>query len=150
MRHLVLSTARAQGVMGQGFYYACWEGKTKMADTLRAAFTSVTETVFPMSRSIRHNPRHHMLSTGLKILFLSAAAIWAMYFTWVDEFTAWCCWHGNNFKKISFNFIFTGNEIVSNLALQMSLYFNVYFSPFWYTTCIVMLVAKVKQKLSCS
>ena len=40
-----------------------------MADRLRAAFTSVTETVFPMSRSIRHNPRHHMLSTGLKILF---------------------------------------------------------------------------------
>ena len=32
---------------------------------------------------------------------------------------------------------------MSNLALQMSLYFNVYFSPFWYTTCIVMLVAKV-------
>ena len=44
-----------------------------------------------------------------------------------------------------FNFIIclSGNEIVSNLALQMSLYFNVYFSPFWYTTCIVMLVAKV-------
>ncbi|XP_020601735.1 transmembrane protein 17-like isoform X2 [Orbicella faveolata] len=40
---------------------------------------------------------------------------------------------------------YTGNEIVSNLALQMSLYFNVYFSPFWYTTCIVMLVAKYSK-----
>ncbi|CAH3110540.1 transmembrane protein 17 [Pocillopora verrucosa] len=72
-----------------------------MADALRAAFTSVTETVFPSSRSIRNHPRHHMVSSG--------------------------------------------NEIVSNLALQMSLYFNVYFSPCWYITCIVMLVAKYQK-----
>lgn len=33
---------------------------------------------------------------------------------------------------------------MSNLPLQMSLYFNAYFSPFWFATCIVMLFAKVK------
>ncbi|CAH3110762.1 unnamed protein product [Porites lobata] len=70
-----------------------------MAETLRAAFTTVTETVFPNSRSLRNIQRRHI----------------------------------------------TRNEIVSNLALQMSLYFNVYFSPFWYTTCIVMLVAKYSK-----
>ncbi|CAH3191758.1 unnamed protein product [Porites evermanni] len=70
-----------------------------MAETLRAAFNSVTETVFPNSRALRNIQRRHI----------------------------------------------TRNEIVSNLALQMSLYFNVYFSPFWYTTCIVMLVAKYSK-----
>ncbi|KAK2574446.1 Transmembrane protein 17 [Acropora cervicornis] len=41
-----------------------------------------------------------------------------------------------------YRMIGTGNEIVSNLPLQMSLYFNAYFSPFWFATCIVMLFAK--------
>ncbi|XP_077996201.1 transmembrane protein 17-like [Glandiceps talaboti] len=31
-----------------------------------------------------------------------------------------------------------GNEIVSSLSLQMSLYFNVFYFPFWLVTCIVM------------
>lgn len=91
MRHVVLSTARARLLRIVGL-------KTKMADALRAAFSSVTTTVFPRSRSVQNYPRHHMINTG--------------------------------------------NEIMSNLPLQMSLFFNVWFSPFWYTTCIVMLVAK--------
>ncbi|XP_070572094.1 transmembrane protein 17-like [Ptychodera flava] len=31
-----------------------------------------------------------------------------------------------------------GNEIVSNLPLQMSLYFNAFYFPFWLVTCVVM------------
>ncbi|EDO39291.1 predicted protein, partial [Nematostella vectensis] len=38
--------------------------------------------------------------------------------------------------------IFVGNEIVSDLPLQMALYFNVYFSPFWFLTAFVILAAK--------
>ncbi|NWR58139.1 TMM17 protein, partial [Bucorvus abyssinicus] len=34
------------------------------------------------------------------------------------------------------------NEIVSSLPLQMSLYFNVYFFPFWWLSTIVMLHLK--------
>ncbi|XP_069684449.1 transmembrane protein 17B-like [Periplaneta americana] len=39
-------------------------------------------------------------------------------------------------------FIKLGNEIVSNLPLQMSLYFNVIFFPFWLCTVITMLQLK--------
>ncbi|XP_033111588.1 transmembrane protein 17-like [Anneissia japonica] len=35
-----------------------------------------------------------------------------------------------------------GNEIVTSLPLQMALYFNVFFFPFWIITCIVMLDLK--------
>lgn len=49
--------------------FLCMLGReNKMADALRAAFTSVTETVFPTSRSIRNNPRRHMMNTGLRKL----------------------------------------------------------------------------------
>ncbi|NXY50809.1 TMM17 protein, partial [Ceuthmochares aereus] len=34
------------------------------------------------------------------------------------------------------------NEILSSLPLQMSLYFNVYFFPFWWLTAVVMLHLK--------
>ncbi|XP_044516621.1 transmembrane protein 17 [Gracilinanus agilis] len=34
------------------------------------------------------------------------------------------------------------NEIVSSLALQMSLYFNIYFFPFWWVSSIIMLLLK--------
>lgn len=34
------------------------------------------------------------------------------------------------------------NEMVSSLALQMSLYFNSYFFPLWWVSCIVMLHLK--------
>ncbi|XP_025092218.1 transmembrane protein 17B-like [Pomacea canaliculata] len=36
----------------------------------------------------------------------------------------------------------TGNEYVTNLPLQMLIYFNAFFSPLWLITCIVMLEAK--------
>ncbi|KAK7490633.1 hypothetical protein BaRGS_00018050 [Batillaria attramentaria] len=36
----------------------------------------------------------------------------------------------------------TGNEYVTNLPLQMLIYFNVFFSPLWFITSIVMLEAK--------
>ncbi|KFO84378.1 Transmembrane protein 17, partial [Buceros rhinoceros silvestris] len=36
----------------------------------------------------------------------------------------------------------TDNEIVSSLPLQMSLYFNVYFFPFWWLITVVMLHLK--------
>nr|KAG5698426.1 hypothetical protein BaRGS_006621 [Batillaria attramentaria] len=36
----------------------------------------------------------------------------------------------------------TGNEYVTNLPLQMLIYFNVFFSPLWFITSIVMLQAK--------
>ncbi|XP_032840116.2 transmembrane protein 17 isoform X2 [Tyto alba] len=35
-----------------------------------------------------------------------------------------------------------GHEIISSLPLQMSLYFNVYFFPFWWLTAVVMLHLK--------
>jgi len=34
-------------------------------------------------------------------------------------------------------------EYVSSLPLQMALYFNLFYFPFWITAQIVMLVAKV-------
>ncbi|XP_054842974.1 transmembrane protein 17 [Eublepharis macularius] len=34
------------------------------------------------------------------------------------------------------------NELVSNLPLQMSLYFNLYFFPFWWVSSVVMLQLK--------
>ncbi|XP_007476836.1 transmembrane protein 17 isoform X2 [Monodelphis domestica] len=37
------------------------------------------------------------------------------------------------------------NEIVSSLALQMSLYFNIYFFPFWWVSSIIMLLLKVPE-----
>ncbi|XP_014820279.1 PREDICTED: transmembrane protein 17-like [Calidris pugnax] len=36
----------------------------------------------------------------------------------------------------------TDNEILSSLPLQMSLYFNVYFFPFWWLSAVVMLHVK--------
>ncbi|XP_027518842.1 transmembrane protein 17 isoform X2 [Corapipo altera] len=37
------------------------------------------------------------------------------------------------------------NEIVSSLPLQMSLYFNVYFFPFWWLCTVVILYLKVPE-----
>ncbi|KAM7172254.1 transmembrane protein 17 isoform 1-T1 [Macrochelys suwanniensis] len=37
------------------------------------------------------------------------------------------------------------NEIVSSLPLQMSLYFNLYFFPFWWVSSVVMLQLKVPE-----
>ncbi|XP_060043195.1 transmembrane protein 17 isoform X2 [Erinaceus europaeus] len=37
------------------------------------------------------------------------------------------------------------NEMVSNLALQMSLYFNTYFFPLWWVSSITMLQMKVPE-----
>lgn len=105
-----------------------------MADALRAAISSVTTTVFPRSRLIQDNPRYRMIGTGLRIIARNFYGFYfsnTLCFTWL--FHIWT---------------FPGNEIVSNLPLQMSLYFNAYFSPFWFATCIVMLFAKVKMLFS--
>ncbi|XP_017196227.1 transmembrane protein 17 isoform X2 [Oryctolagus cuniculus] len=40
------------------------------------------------------------------------------------------------------------NEMVSSLALQMSLYFNTYFFPLWWVSCIMMLQLKVSLRFS--
>lgn len=40
----------------------------------------------------------------------------------------------------------TGIEIISSLPLQMSLYFNVYFFPFWWLSTVVMLHLKVSRE----
>ncbi|XP_037019476.1 transmembrane protein 17 isoform X3 [Artibeus jamaicensis] len=37
------------------------------------------------------------------------------------------------------------NEMVSSLALQMSLYFNAYFFPLWWVSSIIMLQMKVPE-----
>lgn len=42
--------------------------RKKMAATLRSAFTSVTESMFPMSRNLHNQPRHHLINTGNKIV----------------------------------------------------------------------------------
>ena len=60
MRHVVLSTARARLLRIVGL-------KTNMADALRAAFSSVTTTVFPRSRSVQNYPRRHMINTGWRM-----------------------------------------------------------------------------------
>ena len=39
-----------------------------LGTSFRSALTSVTETVFPMSRSLRDYQRHHMINTGKKNL----------------------------------------------------------------------------------
>ncbi|XP_071849457.1 transmembrane protein 17-like [Apostichopus japonicus] len=38
-----------------------------------------------------------------------------------------------------------GNELVSSLPLQIALYFNVYFFPFWLLTCVVILALKFQH-----
>jgi len=44
--------------------------------------------------------------------------------------------------------IFADQEYVSSLPLQMALYFNLYYFPFWISAEIVMLVAKVSELTS--
>lgn len=48
-------------------------------------------------------------------------------------------------KICSFSTSSTDNEMVSSLPLQMSLYFNSYFFPLWWVSCIVMLHMKVSS-----
>ena len=38
-----------------------------------------------------------------------------------------------------------GHEYVTNLPLQMALYFNFFFFPFWFIGCLVILELKVRQ-----
>lgn len=38
-----------------------------------------------------------------------------------------------------------GNELVSSLPLQIALYFNVFFFPFWLVTCVVILALKFQH-----
>jgi hypothetical protein len=40
-----------------------------------------------------------------------------------------------------------GNEVTSNLPLQMSLYFNVVFAPFWMTIILLYLKDTVRERL---
>ena len=40
-------------------------------------------------------------------------------------------------------FVFLGSELVSDLPLQMCLYFNTHFSIFWFVSIIAMFIAKV-------
>ncbi|CAB3998343.1 Transmembrane 17B [Paramuricea clavata] len=70
----------------------------RQSTVVHRAFTSVTETVFPGSRSLKHIPREKALGTG--------------------------------------------SELVSDLPLQMCLYFNTYFSVFWFVSSIAMFIAK--------
>jgi len=44
--------------------------------------------------------------------------------------------------------MFADQEYVSSLPLQMALYFNLFYFPFWIVSEIVMLVAKVKWHCS--
>ncbi|XP_065663945.1 transmembrane protein 17 isoform X4 [Hydra vulgaris] len=41
--------------------------------------------------------------------------------------------------------IMTGSYVNSNLWLQMSLYFNCYFSPFWLLICVIVLILKFEK-----
>ncbi|CAH1801047.1 unnamed protein product, partial [Owenia fusiformis] len=72
--------------------------RTDMADNLRKAVTSLTEVVFPASRSAREGQQHHALRAG--------------------------------------------TEYVTNLPLQMALYFNVFYFPLWLISSIITLEAK--------
>ncbi len=48
--------------------------------------------------------------------------------------------------------VFSVNEYVSNLPLQMSLYFNALFFPLWWVALVAMLEAKVSddtERASC-
>ncbi|XP_077971511.1 transmembrane protein 17-like [Styela clava] len=47
-----------------------------------------------------------------------------------------------NSKYDNFTSQLPGNEILTNLPLQMTMYFNVYLFPFWFTTYCVMLGVK--------
>lgn len=55
--------------------------------------------------------------------------------------------HLTGFTICSFSTSGTDNEMVSSLPLQMSLYFNSYFFPLWWVSCIVMLHMKVSPPL---
>lgn len=64
----------------RAIYMHAGKATNKMADTLRAAFSSVTETVFPTSRKIRTHPRHHMISTGWQLLHIIRQLHWRFSF----------------------------------------------------------------------
>ncbi|KAL4223006.1 Transmembrane protein 17 [Mactra antiquata] len=64
-----------------------------MEATFRRTMTSVTDTLFPVSKSAKDPQKHQILKTG--------------------------------------------NDYVTNLPLQMAVYFNIYFCPFWILVTIV-------------
>lgn len=90
---------------------AFWEAKTKMADTLRAAFTSVTETVFPRSRSIRNNPRHHMISTGLRIMSYQLHAYNLCISLGTRVLQIFTYWHKKINRRLPFTFLLFFQEM---------------------------------------
>lgn len=49
-------------------------------------------------------------------------------------------------RKYICSILFAGQEYVSSLPLQMILYFNVFFFPFWFIIEVVMLAEKVTTK----
>lgn len=69
-----------------------------MDATFRRTMTTVTDVLFPVSKTAKDPQQHHLLKTG--------------------------------------------NEYVTNLPLQMLIYFNIFFAPLWFIACIVMLEAK--------
>ncbi|KAK6192148.1 hypothetical protein SNE40_003676 [Patella caerulea] len=72
-----------------------------MEATLRKTMTSVTDLLFPVSRTGKDPQRQEILNSG--------------------------------------------NDYVTNLPLQMALYFNVFFSPIWFITSIVVLQSKFES-----
>ena len=64
---------------------------------------------------------------------------WLLFFHTISHITIQL----NHWASLEFFFLFSGNEYVTNLPLQMLIYFNVFFSPLWFITSIVMLEAKV-------
>ncbi|XP_057294301.1 transmembrane protein 17B-like isoform X2 [Hydractinia symbiolongicarpus] len=52
---------------------------------------------------------------------------------------------GNLIDNSRESFIGGGNLLLSNLGLQMALYFNCHFSPIWFLICIIMLSLKYSQ-----
>lgn len=50
---------------------------------------------------------------------------------------------GRDVVDVILSLLYIGVGIISYLPLQMSLYFNVYFSPFWMLTLIIALEVKV-------
>ena len=44
----------------------------------------------------------------------------------------------------------TGNDYVTNLPLQMTVYFNCFFSPFWITVILVIFEVKVRPNFKSS
>jgi hypothetical protein len=106
---------------------------------MKSAITSASDKIFP--GLIYYNSRNQKEFSALGF----SISVLLQYLIINYSCFSICNWL---LCLIIFHNLFSGDEIVSSLPLQMSLYFNVIFFPVWLTTVIIMLQLKVNHHIS--